>query len=186
MNRPQQRPTFEFQVPIAADAVSERIIEGLQKGECPCVGAVRKRHAWIHIREEERRFWSPTLDLTLVEEEGVTRLKGRFGPHPNVWALFTFIYAFLSANAVLLSMYGLAQLTLDRTPWALLASAGLVALIGFVYGAAFIGQGLGHPEIVNIRIFLDRAVGRIGKADTAPASTLPPVDDPAEPAAPKA
>jgi hypothetical protein len=176
MDRPEQRPRFDFEVSLPPDQVSELLRVGLETCECPCVGSVAKRHAWIHISDEERHFWSPTLDLSLEEVEDGTVLRGRFGPHPSVWTMFIFIYAALGVGSFLSAMYGVAQLTLDRPPWAFGASAGLAALIGFVYGAAFIGQGLGSEQIVQIRLFLDRAVGRVDLGASAPLPDAPHVD----------
>lgn len=161
MDRPRQRPRLELLVPLPPDEVSERLRTGLVTCECPCVGSVTRRHAWIHIRDEDRHFWSPTLDLGLEEADGGTLLRGRFAPHPSVWTFFIFVYGLIGVLSFAASMYGVAQLTLDRTPWGLLAALGGVALIGFVYGAAFIGQGLGHEQIVEIRLFLDRTLCRL-------------------------
>lgn len=151
---------------LPPETVIELLSSGLRSAECPCVGSITKRHAWIHMQDEDRRFWSPTLDLSLDEVPEGTVLRGRFGPHPNVWTMFIFIYAALGLLSLLAAIYGMAQLTLDRPPWALAASAGLAALIGFVYGAAFIGEGLGSQQMTQISIFLDRTIVRTGVPQT--------------------
>jgi hypothetical protein len=69
-----------------------------------------------------------------------------------------FVYAVLGLGATLALMLGFAQLTLGTPPWALLASVAGLALIGFVYGGAFIGRGLGSDQMIVIRLFLDHAL----------------------------
>lgn len=160
MDRPRHRPRFEQAVALPADRVSRMLAHGLQTSDCPCVGMVRSRHAWIHIRDDERHFWSPTLDLTLEEVPDGTLLRGRFAPHPNIWTFFMFVYAALTVTSCIAAMLGLSQAMLGQPPVGLAAALAGVALIGFVYGAAFIGQGLGSEQMAQIRLFLDRCVGR--------------------------
>lgn len=160
MDRPHQRPRVDLFVPLPADEVATRLARGLLTSELPCAGRVASRHAWITIRDGERHFWSPNLDVEFYEDPHGTWLRGRFGPQPAVWTLFVFVYASLSLGATISGVLGLAQLALDERPLGLLLSLGLLLLIGFVYGAAFIGQGLGSSQIAEIRLFLDRALFR--------------------------
>lgn len=160
MQRPRQRPRFDLEVDLPPDEVIARIQRALAHRRAPCEGDVRQRHAWIHMRRQDRHFWSPTLDLTVEPTELGSRLHGRFAPHPSIWTFFVFVYAALGSASVVALSWGIAQLSLGALPWGLAISAALLALIGFVYGAAFIGQGLGSDQIAQMRIFLDRAVVR--------------------------
>ncbi|RME21380.1 MAG: hypothetical protein D6798_18245 [Deltaproteobacteria bacterium] len=165
MQRPRQRPRFDLEVDLPPDEVIARIQRALARTRCPCEGDVRQRHAWIHVRRQDRHFWSPTLDLTVEPTEFGARLHGRFAPHPSIWTFFVFVYAALGAASTVAFCWGLAQLSLGSRPFGLAISAALLALIGFVYGAAFIGQGLGSDQIAQMRIFLDRAVVRGHESD---------------------
>lgn len=157
---PRQRPRFHLVVPLPADDVARRLAAGLAATDLPCAGRVASRHAWITIRDGQRHFWSPNLDVEFYELPDGTELRGRFGPLPAVWTMFVFIYAILSTAGMISLVMGLVQLSLDSPPWALAASGALFALIGFVYGAAFIGQGLGSGQIAEIRLFIDRELLR--------------------------
>ncbi len=158
MDRPRQRPRFDLEVDLPVEEVTARIKNGLSHDECPCEGSVSSQHAWIHLRQQDRHFWSPTLDLTVEPSDFGAKLHGRFAPHPSVWTLFVFIYAALGVASLIAFCWGLAQISLGSSPWGLLISVALLALIGFVYGAAFIGQGLGSDQMTHIRIFLDRSI----------------------------
>lgn len=129
-----------------------------------CSGTVFRKHAVLFMRANERHFWSPYLYLEAqlpdAEDEdapAAPRLHLRFAPHPNVWTLFMAIYGVLGMVGTLGLMYGLSQWWLGWTPWALAAAPAAVALIGFVYGAAFIGQGLGSAQMYELRALVDRA-----------------------------
>ena len=77
--------------------------------------------------------------------------------------------------ALLSLVYGYVQWSLGHAPWAALGCPAALALMGFEYGAAFIGQGLGAEQMYTLRSLLD------GALDAAEASKLqPPLDSAAE------
>ena len=110
--------------------------------------------------KDRAHFWSPNLSLEIIDETGATseRLRGRFGPDQSVWMLFILIYAILGMVGVLALMFGTSQWLINESPWALLAVPACVALAAFVYGAAFIGQGLGAEQMYTLRSFVDDAI----------------------------
>ena len=157
MDRPHQRPRFELRVPMPPSEVADRITAALGTDEL-IIGRVDEQLATLYVRESDQHFWSPHLELTVRPEEDGASLLGRFGPHPAVWTGFMFVYAVLALAATLALMVGLAQITMGSPPWALLGSVAAVALIGFVYGAAFIGRGLGSDQMIGLRLFIEHAL----------------------------
>jgi hypothetical protein len=55
-------------------------------------------------------------------------------------------------------VYGLAQMAVDGPLWPLWAAPAAVALIAFIYGAAFIGQGLSTEEMFTLRAFVEASI----------------------------
>jgi len=53
-------------------------------------------------------------------------------------------------------VYGFAQLTVDETPWTMLAAPACLAPGAFVYGASLIGQGLTQDEMFALRVCVER------------------------------
>lgn len=158
VSRPRQRPRFSVELACRVDDVMDALRERIDGGVPDVVGAFSRRHGVLKIPLEHRRFWSPELSLTVEpvdEATERTRVRGRFAPHPQIWTGFVFVYLTLFLIGLSGLVYGLAQLTLERTPvalWVPLASLGLSA---FVYGATFIGQGLGAEEMYQLRGTLD-------------------------------
>ncbi len=153
----------------------------LLAGHPSCTGTVFRKHAVMHMRPSVRHFWSPYLYLEAQrpdpdDEDGpdAPQIHGRFAPHPNVWTLFMAIYGVLGMLGLLGLMYGISQWWLDWTPWALAAFPAAAALIGFVYGAAFIGQGLGASQMYELRSLLDDALEAPAAPPTARSDALPP------------
>jgi hypothetical protein len=111
--------------------------------------------AMLRLREEDRHLWSPALHL-FVDEHGPERLlRGKFSPSSPVWTAFVAIYLALGCIAIACGCYGLAQWTIGQAPWWLLGVPVAIALAGFTYGAAFIGQGLGSDEMYELRSLVD-------------------------------
>lgn len=152
---PRLRPRFEITVERTPDEVGAAFAEALGRPDAPIVGARVGEHIQLSLPEEARTTWSPHLDLRLEAEEGQTRIRGRIGPHPHVWTLFTALHLAVAFTAVGGLMWGLSQLMAGESAFALWAIPIALFLHAFIAGAAFIGQGLGADQTYQLRSFLD-------------------------------
>ncbi len=158
MTRPRMRPVFD--IPLVGDGLSvfALLSRGLADPDIDLIGQVKAPSAFIRFPEERCTLLSPHLNLQLIEEDGETILHGRFSPRPNVWTGFMALFFILGMLGLIGLVYGLAQLTLGGSPWAVWAAPVSIALIAFIYGAAFIGQGLSSEQMYELRSFVDAAV----------------------------
>ena len=160
---PRPRPRFDLEVPQPPGQVLAVIRGALEQCE-EVHGLVLDDGGKIELMlvEERVKVWSPQLSALATETSaGGTHLKARFGPHPHVWGLFLAGYAtgiMLTCAALL---FGLVQLFLDMTPWALWATPVALAITALTYGAAYVGQGLGAGQMHDLRAFLDRSLGML-------------------------
>jgi hypothetical protein len=162
------RPTFEIVLPDGEGEVLDRLRRRLERGDTQLVGQVVRGHAVLRLPRERRSLLSPVLNLEIVEsDDGPAVLRGRFSPQPNVWTGFMAVYGVLIMVALAGLMYGLAKLTVQESPWPMLAVPICAALFGFVYGAAFIGQGLTVDDMYELRAFVDEVA--VTPADDFPA-----------------
>lgn len=151
------RPRFEVADAPDADVLWRALRAGLQQSDAPCVGQLFRRHAVLQVSADQQHFWSPQLALELRDEDTLT-LVGRFSPHPHVWTFFMAIYGLLAMGGLAGAIYGLSQTLLHEPAWALFAVPAAVLMAGFVFGATFIGQGLGGEQMYVLRSFVDQAV----------------------------
>lgn len=156
-HRPHMRPEFTVTLDGDGQAVLDRIGRELDQTDL-IVGQVVTGHAMLELPRGRRSLLSPVLNLELVERGGRPALRGRFSPQPNVWTGFMAVYGVLALVGLAGLMYGFAQLTVDETPWSMLAAPACLAVAGFVYGAAFIGQGLTVDEMYELRVFVTDVV----------------------------
>ena len=124
------------------------------------VGARVGEHIQLSLPEDRRTTWSPHLDLRLeADDAGGTKVRGRIGPHPHVWTLFTALHLAVAFSAIGGLMWGLSQLMANESAFALWAVPIALFLHAFIAGAAFIGQGLGADQTYQLRTFLDDVLG---------------------------
>lgn len=173
---PRPRPRFEVDVPFAPDEVAARVRAALDQPEARLRGRVYRRVVQLEPCEDETHFWSPHLDVSLQENDGGTRLFGRFAPHPAVWTGFIATQAVIGFLGLCAGVYGASQWMLGRDPWALWLLALCVLAGAIVYLFAYVGQSLGQSQMYGLRAFLDRAL----EIDAgAPAPAAPPEPRPA-------
>ncbi len=171
------RPRFEFQLPVERERWLGALKSLLQNDAGSLRGQVFRKHAVVEVRDGERTFWSPYLNLEVEDEPDGSAIRGRFSPHPNVWTMFMAVYILLAIAALGGLSYGIVQYTLGQPPWALLVVPAAVALFGFVYGATLIGQGLGAEQMYKMRSLIDRACVDALNAPVAVYATASNLDD---------
>ncbi|MBW2161758.1 MAG: hypothetical protein JRH14_17640 [Deltaproteobacteria bacterium] len=150
------RPRFELQLPVARETWLDALRSALRDDAGALRGQVFRKHAVVEMRDGQRTFWSPYLNIEVEDEPDGSAIRGRFSPHPNVWTMFMAVYIFLAIVALGGITYGIVQLTLGQPPWALWIAPAAVAVFGFVYGATLIGQGLGAEQMYVMRSLIDR------------------------------
>jgi hypothetical protein len=169
MDAPRMRPTFDLALPATPQVVLAELKRGLQQADASVVGVVGRRAADLWIPPDQEHFWSPVLTLSLDEdEEGRWSMHGRFGPRGSVWTMFMAIYGLIAIAGTAALMWGVSQWMLDRPPWMLIGAPAAAALFGFVYGAVFIGQGLGSEQMYTLRTFVDHTIERVEEAAEPP------------------
>ncbi len=176
----KMRPRFAAELQCDPETVVAALSEHLGQADPALEGQFTPEHCVLRIPEGRRYFWSPELDVTFEPLDPVAdhapqgvRVRCLFTPRPEIWTGFAFLYSVLGVAGVAATMYGLAQLALDQSPWALAGAPAALALIAFVYGATFIGQGLAATQMYELRTYLDAALERAeNAARRAPKTSL--------------
>lgn len=152
------RPQFDLPVGDAGPAVLERMRDRLRSSPDALVGQVGGKFAYLRLPDERRTLLSPHLHLELRDTDDGVVLHGRFSPRPNVWTGFLALFFVIGLVGLGGLVYGLAQLTVEGPTWTMWFAPASLALIAFVYGAAFIGQGLSGEEMYELRAFVEAVV----------------------------
>jgi hypothetical protein len=160
MNSLTMQPAFTMNVPVRADDLMPRIRQVIRSPElCSHVDSAGQC-VDIHVDPDQRRFWSPHLNVHVSEVESGSELYCRFSPRPEVWTLFMFFYfvaAFLICSA---AIYGYVQWFLGQQPWSLAVIPVSMAVIVLLHVASLIGQRLSSDQMDQLRSCLEKTLDR--------------------------
>jgi hypothetical protein len=116
------------------------------------------RCAYFFVQEEERTFWSPHLSVQVEPSEGGSLLRGRFGPHPELWTLYMFLYTAVGFLATIGLMLGFVQWQSDMDPWGLWGVCLGVPGLAILYAVSAAGQRLSAHQIEELKARIDGLV----------------------------
>ena len=153
MARPSPRPTFVLKSRLPPAEIRKRA-NALMKTSKRLRGIAFDDRIELAIGGAEHHFWSPQVVVKMRPEGQGALLDARFGPDAYVWALYLLLYGAALLLTCWALMFGLVQWTLGQSPVALLATPVLALLAGLVYGASFVGQGLGSEQMYFLRATL--------------------------------
>lgn len=155
----RSRPRVELAIPEVPSEVTRRFRLALEAPGCPCEGGVSPGWITLRVGPEQRRPWSPWLQLQVGGTDDRTVLRGVMGPQPEIWTAFVFVYAAMLCAVVAGGVYGGVQVSLGQpATGGLVGAAGLVGL-GCACGCDLLGRRLGEGQMGLLRGFVERVGG---------------------------
>lgn len=154
------RPRFSHTLSIDPDAIHQRIVEHVRDSGTPFEVKVFPEFICIRIPEDERRFWSPRLNLSLEPgTDGRTVVHGIYGPNASFWSFYLYAGLIVGSLALFSCILGFCQKTLGMTPWGLWVF-GITSATGLgLYLMAQIGQKLGAQQTFRLHQAYESALG---------------------------
>ena len=154
------RPRFRVTSPKSQQTILSSLQAALQEQPAICHGIAIEGHIVLKVLPEEAHYWSPQLSILLDQEEGHTLIRGRYGPKPNVWTLFTMSYLAISILGIFISIIGFSRLSLGLSSGILwfLPILGIAA-IG-LYIISQLGQKLGAEQTFTLHHFFEGILGQ--------------------------
>ena len=152
------RPRFQMETDLTLQTVNERLQAGLTRAMGSIIGKVHPQYASFRLPPEEQHYWSPQLSLSYDETEAGCQIRGMYGPRPAVWTMFVFFYAMIGFGVLVIAIVGLTQLMFDE-PGQILWLVPILVLVFFsLYWVAYLGQRLGHDQMVILHHFLESSL----------------------------
>jgi hypothetical protein len=157
------RPVFSQIVEFTPDETRQRIVQAVESdGDGRFEVKNFPNFVCLRIREADRHFWSPRLNLSLEETaDGHTRIAGTYGPNANVWGLFLYGYLLMGTLGIFAGVFGFAQWMIGMRPWGLWILGGLMFLAAALYVTAQFGQKLGARQMFMIHQAYESAIGTL-------------------------
>jgi len=123
-----------------------------------CILDFVSNHVTLKIPAAQQRYWSPQMQLELEPTSTGTLIRGLIGPKPGIWTMFVFFYSGFGFLTMLGGMFGLSQMMLKMSPWALWSVPIGLFIILCLYLISHIGQQLSKDQIGFLHDFLDSAL----------------------------
>ncbi|HMQ07914.1 MAG TPA: hypothetical protein PKC30_11475 [Saprospiraceae bacterium] len=112
-------------------------------------------HLTITVKNELQKIWSPYCHLNFEEDEdGNLEIRGNYGPNPNIWTVFIFLYSLLGLLTFFIFIIGTTQYSLGMDAGILLILPILILLIILLYLAAQVGKRFAKDQTLQIHRFL--------------------------------
>ncbi|MBO6516154.1 MAG: hypothetical protein JJ975_06360 [Bacteroidia bacterium] len=144
------RPRFRKLSPEQMDWLLARLQELINEETDQIKGEIVGHHATIRIPEEQRHFWSPQLSLNFEQRQDGTQIRGLYGPRPDVWLMFMFVYFLLGFAALVLLIVGLSRYNLGLSSYFLWIVPFILGGIVTLWLGGKAGKKIGHSQIYQI------------------------------------
>lgn len=144
------RPRFTIDLNENNEKVIEKFKTTLKGNTCP--SRFSDGHIIIDVPRKEEHFWSPQLNLEVVEtEENKSSVKGLFGPKPQVWTLFMFIHFIVGISFLIFGVMLYVNWSLNESLMLPLMMVIFLPLFWTVlYFLGRIGKSTGHQQMDDL------------------------------------
>lgn len=113
-------------------------------------------HIFIKFKEAEITFWSPQLHLELSSyEEGVSNIRGVFGPNPTLWTFFMFLHFGVGTLFIILGIFAYSNYSLGKDVGLWLMGMVFLVVIWFaLYAFGRLGRAKGKGQMEQLKQFV--------------------------------
>lgn len=161
------QPAFTRDVAVPTDELMPRIRKAIKEGGLRDLVGSAGACVDLKVPADQRRFWSPHLNVQASEMESGSQLFCRFSPRPEIWTMFMAIYLVTACLVFAASIYGYVQWFLGATPWALLFIPIGAILILALHVVSLIGQGLSGDQMEELTSRLDQLLAVVTQHDAS-------------------
>lgn len=145
------RPRFTLEYKCAPQAILEAFKKAKAKSESVRVLLVDDR-IFLSIAAQDQHYWSPQMEIEILHsEQGLTKLKCRFGPKPSVWTLFMFLHFVIAGLFISFAIWTYTNYTLNIAFALPLFLTLLMMLFWFVlYAGGRMGRHAGKDQMEQL------------------------------------
>ncbi len=154
------RPCFQHTVDGSPDQTRARLLAAFAQHAPGFEARNFPGFIGLHVRDAQRRVWSPRLFLVLDSVEGGrTQIQGTYGPEIEIWSVFLYGYLITGLLGMFSGMFGVAQLVIGQEPWGLWVTGSMGVLAGLLYLGAQLGQKFGAWQTFQLHQAYETAIG---------------------------
>ncbi|WP_369048173.1 GTP-binding protein [Tenacibaculum sp. UWU-22] len=157
------KPRFQFDFDMNSKMLLSRIKEyGTRTATYYKIKGVGN-HIIIDIPEKDSHFWSPQLQIEIEEiSEKKSKIKGLFGPKPQVWTFFMFLHFVVGTAFVIFAILAYSNWSLKNAqalPLIMVAVLPIVWVILYFVGS--LGKLTGQKQMDGLKKFMKQTLQEI-------------------------
>ena len=120
-------------------------------------------HLVIDVPLEKDQFWSPQLHIEIEElHEKSSKLKGLFGPKPQVWTLFMFIHFGVATAFVIFGIIAYSNWSLHKDMFFPIVMLIVLPIIWVtLYFLGSIGKATGKEQMEELKQFTKELLRKV-------------------------
>ena len=146
------RPRFQLKLDVTQESALDTFKDVTQSR---FIIKILDNHVFIKLPQKEIHFWSPQLQLEIIEEHGETLVYGLFGPNPTLWTFFMFLHFGLATIFVILGIWAYSSAALGRSYGLQIGLMVFSVLLWFVlYFFGRYGRKKGKPQMNDLYHFM--------------------------------
>ncbi|WP_299160241.1 GTP-binding protein [uncultured Tenacibaculum sp.] len=120
-------------------------------------------HLVIDVPDKETHFWSPQLHIEIEDVTDLTsKVKGLFGPKPQVWTLFMFLHFFIATAFLIFGIIAYSNWSLNKSsilPIVMLIVLPIVWVLLYFVGS--IGKATGKKQMDELKDFTKKLLKEV-------------------------
>ncbi|MDY7394867.1 GTP-binding protein [Aureibaculum sp. 2210JD6-5] len=155
INKILLKPRFREELSESKTTILKKFATVFAKKEHKFRTKLVDNHIVIDVPTEEDHFWSPQLQIEIVEEENKTILKGLFGPKPQVWTMFMFFHFAVAVAFVVFLVMAYTKYSLKQEyqfAMYMCIAMPIIWIIFYVFGQ--LGKKKGYNQMVELDVFV--------------------------------
>lgn len=156
------KPRFHIDFEMNVDVLMQKIYTEL-KEESKYKTKLVDNHLIIDVPEKENHFWSPQLHLEVEEvSDKVSKIKGLFGPKPQVWTFFMFLHFGVATAFLVFAIMAYSSWSLQKSmflPITMLVVLPIVWVTLYLVGS--LGKATGKTQMNELKSCTKKALKKI-------------------------
>ena len=154
------RPIFEHAACMEREELVARLQSSFDGDGEAYPYQIRGQHIVVTVPRSQRHFWSPWLNMEVLDAEPGIVLHGRFSPKPSIWTGFMLCYVTLMTSGFFAIMFGISKSIMGRSGllWDLFGVGLILAVVG-LYVSSQIGQRFAQSQMIELHDRVRVALG---------------------------
>ena len=162
VNRVLLKPRFRMEYDESKEDIASKFKSNFEDQECKYCSKIVGDHIVIDIPKEEEHFWSPQLNVELVQEEDKTIVKGILGPKPKIWTMFMFVHFAIAFIFIVFFVWFYVNWSLGKpSKFQLIVLIALPIIWVVLYFLGQSGKKFAYNQMVELDRFLMKTLNKV-------------------------